>query len=371
MTQPGLNWFQATLLVIAAAGFGRRVSWTADSTTEPPPGCKLTFLSAVMGSVNNLIFRALVPGWLYQFLLLIKVPYLSSRALFTRLAFDDLRIHMLDLVASARAEITSGEHSKASGAALLRNLVEANMNQAGDEEKLTEGEVLSNIFVSVQCSFLPDMVETSAHTLCFAFVLLALYPDCQQNLYEEITRVWSTDIPLTQLTTSAKEYTAACIRETLRMFPAEPRISKDAHADTVLPGTYFTPGSKETRRFSMAVPAGSVIVLDVWALHMSPLHWGEDAAEFKPERFIDTGSYQWPRNAFMPFSGGARSCIGQRFALVEMVGILASVVHRYRIQVPDDLVKKPFEEQKEALLKWTTGITLTPSNARVKLSRRV
>ncbi|KAH0826709.1 cytochrome P450 [Lanmaoa asiatica] len=346
------------------------MSWTAESTTEPPPGCKLTFRSAVMGSVNNLIFRALAPGWFYQFSSLIKVPYLSSRALFTQLAFDDLRTHMVDLVASARAEITSGEHSGASGAALLRNLVEANMNQDGESEKLTEGEVLSNIFV-----FLLAGHETSAHTLCFAFVLLALYPDCQQNLYEEITRVWSTDIPLTQLTTSAKEYTAACIRETLRMFPAEPRLPKDVHTDTVLPGTCFTTGSKEslveTAKFSMAIPAGSVVVLDIWALHMNPLYWGEDAAEFKPERFIDTPSHQWPRNAFFPFSGGARSCIGQRFALVEMVGILASVVRRYRIRVPDDLAKKPFEEQKVELLKWTTGMSLTPLNARVKLCRRV
>ena len=65
----------------------------------------------------------------------------------------------------------------------------------------------------------------------------------------------------------------ACIRETLRTFPAEPRLSKDVHADTVLPGTYFIPGSEdipvETGRFSMAVPAGSGIIIDVWAVHMN------------------------------------------------------------------------------------------------------
>ena len=73
----------------------------------------------------------------------------------------------------------------------------------------------------------------------------------------------------------------------------------------------------------------------------------------------------------LPFSAGARSCIGQRFAYTEMIGIIASVVRRYRILVPDDLAKRPFEEQKEALLKWATGITLTPLNARVKFCRRV
>ena len=73
----------------------------------------------------------------------------------------------------------------------------------------------------------------------------------------------------------------------------------------------------------------------------------------------------------LPFSGGARSCIGQRFAVAEMIGVIASVVRRYEILVPDDIANKPFGEQKEVLLKWTPGISLTPVNARVKLCRRV
>ncbi|KAF8556843.1 cytochrome P450 [Imleria badia] len=362
---------QATLLVIATANFGKRVSWTADPTAKPPPGFKLTFRTAFMDAVHNVVFRAIVPGWFYQFSSLIKVPYLSSRALRSQLAYADLRTHMLDLVASARAETTGGECSGGSGRALLRNLVEANMNQDEASRKLTEGEILSNIFV-----FLLAGHETTTHTLCFAFVLLALYPDWQKKVYEEVIRVWPADVPVTQLMTFTKECTLACIRETLRLLPSAPRLPKDVHTNTLLPGTHFTPGSKdspsvETGKFTMAIPAGSVIVMDIWALHMNTLYWGEDVAEFKPERFLDTASYQWPRHAFLPFSGGARSCIGQRFAVAEMIGVIASVVRWYEIRVPDDLAKMPFEEQKESLLKWTSGITLTPVNARVKLCRRV
>jgi cytochrome P450 len=369
---------QVTLLVIATAGFGQRVSWFDDPKAAPPPGFKLTFRSAFMDSVHNVIFRAFVPGWFYKLSTVIKVPYLSSRALRTQLGFDNLQGHMLDLVASARAAISSGESAPGTtGMALLRNLVEANMNEDGSSKKLTEGEILSNIFV-----FLLAGYETTAHTLSFALVLLALHPECQQKIYEEVNSVWPPGVPTTQVTTNHKEYldrleyTLACIRETLRLFPSEPRLPKDVHADTVLPATYFTPGSEdsppvEIGKFTMAIPAGSVIAIDVWALHTNPLYWGEDSAEFKPERFIDTESYQWPRSAFLPFSGGARSCIGQRFAVAEMVGVLASVVRRYHIRVPDDLAKKPLEVQKEMLLKWTTGISLTPVNARVKLCRRV
>ena len=119
-----------------------------------PPGCTLPFRSAVINSTNSILPRALIPEWLYPILSLINVPYLSSCAMMTRLAFDDLRTHMLDLVASARDDIATGKQSGDSGSALLRNIVEANMNQEGDSEGLTEGEVLSNIFVGRWLEFI-------------------------------------------------------------------------------------------------------------------------------------------------------------------------------------------------------------------------
>ena len=106
-----------------------------------------------MDALHSTIFRAMLPGWFYSFSSLIKVPYLSARALHSQLAFDDLRIHMADLVASARAESIDGERSGASGRSLLRNLVKANTSKDGSSEKLTEGEIFSNIFVSTQLIF--------------------------------------------------------------------------------------------------------------------------------------------------------------------------------------------------------------------------
>lgn len=49
------------------------------------------------------------------------------------------------------------------------------------------------------------------------------------------------------------------------------------------------------------------------------VYWPEPE-EFKPERFIDTDEYKWDRDSFMPFSAGARACIGRKFSEVEMVG---------------------------------------------------
>lgn len=120
-------------------------------------------------------------------------------------------------------------------------------------------------------------------------------------------------------------------------------------------------------------------------------HWGEDAAEFKPERFIDRDAYRWPRDActallraqswsptyfssftVLTFSGGARGCIGSRFAMAESVAILALLVRQYEVLVPADMDREEIgeEERKRVLLGWTTGITLTPTGSRVRLRRR-
>ncbi|KIM74190.1 hypothetical protein PILCRDRAFT_828484 [Piloderma croceum F 1598] len=110
--------------------------------------------------------------------------------------------------------------------------------------------------------------------------------------------------------------------------------------------------------------------MDAFGTNLSLLHWGEDAAEFKPERFIDTDTYRWPRDAFLTFSAGARGCIGSRFAMTESVCILALLVRQYEILVPSDLELRSKAEQRDVLLKWTTGVTITPTNSRVRLRRR-
>jgi len=224
--------------------------------------------------------------------------------------------------------------------------------------------------------------ETSAHTLSFALPLLALYPETQHKIFEEVSRIWPQGCPGTQSNSSYKEdfpkleYTTAFFRETLRCFPSVSRLAKFVHADATVTARRFTPhingpnkhGKAELYR--IAIPNGSIVIMDIYGTNMNPLHWGEDAAEFKPERFIDTDNYRWPRDALLTFSGGARGCIGSRFAMAESVCILALFVRQYEILIPFDLESLSKAEQRSVLLKWTTGVTITPTHSRVRLRRR-
>ncbi|KDQ57720.1 hypothetical protein JAAARDRAFT_35408 [Jaapia argillacea MUCL 33604] len=369
---------QATLLVISAAGFGRRVSWKDDSLIQPPQGHTLTFRTSVTSTLHNLFFKILTPDWLCELSSSVYIPYLSRRLAEMKEAFKGLRLHIHELISVARAGVLDGKGvagDGGSGAALLRNLVEANMTQDGEIRRLTDDELLSNIFV-----FLLAGHETSAHALSFAIVLLALYPDAQQKIYEEAMEVWPEGTDPLQTSTYKDdhpllEYTMAVFREALRLFPSVPRLAKPVFADSVVTVNRFNPADDYWREskaetVSVAIPKGSVVIIDVWASHMNPLHWGPDAEEFKPERFIDTETYRWPRDAFLAFSAGARGCIGKRFSLTESICILACLVRRYEILIPEDLLEKGLEERKRVLLSWVLGVTVTPTNARVRVRRR-
>lgn len=72
----------------------------------------------------------------------------------------------------------------------------------------------------------------------------------------------------------------------------------------------------------------------------------------------------------LAFSGGPRSCIGQRFAVTESVCIIACIVRQYEILPPEDMLGLGFEEQKRRLTQWKPGATIIPTNARVQFRRR-
>ncbi|KAG5646335.1 hypothetical protein DXG03_003658 [Asterophora parasitica] len=389
---------QVALLVISAAGFGRRVSYKDDLNTEPPPGHKLAFRPAVTSTLHHVITKAITPTWLFNFSDRVHIPLITPLLNEARDSFDALRAHMMEVISLARAWIAGGK-SETMDAALLRNLVEANMSHSDgldSHRHLSDDELLSDTF-----TFLLAGHETSAHSLCFSIILLALYPDFQQRVYEEALRLWPDGVPSPtnlsafqgpiqsykesmaslvivpvnpfslphEIHVNFQEYTTAVFYETLRLFPPVARLAKHVQLDTRLSARRFQTNAKgevtNVEKYDVPIKTGSIVIIDILGLHNNPIHWGEDAANFKPERFIDTDTYRWPRDAFNAFSGGPRSCIGQRFSVTESTCILALVARNYEVRVPDELRNKSLDEQKRILLAWTPGITITPKNARV------
>ena len=147
---------RATLLVIASAGFGRRSTWTEENSSVPLPGHKVHLSRAITDAVDLIQPRGLTPKCLWKAVVEdgVYVPLLERPLLKMRDAFEEFRGQMTELVSQARDTFGLGtkiDDHHVQGAALLKNMVQANMTFEKDEQvghrSLTDEEVLSNMFV--------------------------------------------------------------------------------------------------------------------------------------------------------------------------------------------------------------------------------
>ena len=140
------------------------------------------------------------------------------------------------------------------------------------------------------------------------------------------------------------------MNETLRLFPPVVFIPK-VNVDDVTFTTTNAAGEKGT----IPVPRGSYITICTPALHHNPRYW-EEPDKFKPARFL--GSYN--RDAFLPFSGGPRGCIGRGFSETESIAVLTLLVARFRVEVRDEprFRGEGAEERAKRLLRSKLSVTL-------------
>ncbi|CAL1699490.1 unnamed protein product [Somion occarium] len=329
------------LFVIGAAGFGRRIGWNDEMVA--PPGHKLTFKDTLDIVSRGVLLKAALPTW---------ALYATKRTRAVKIAFEELELYMMDMINSRRSSEKKEDRDD-----LLTSLLDASEGDFDGFAKLTDRELLGNIFI-----FLIAGHETTAHTLCFALALLALYQDEQERLYGELMKAFPDGRTPTYEDINKLTYVECVLNETLRMFPPASNIPKFAAEDSS-----FVTTNAAGEKVVVPVPAGTGLSLHVSALHYNPRYWSEPYA-FKPARFLE----DWPRDAFIPFSGGVRSCLGRRFAELESLVFLSMLVMQYKFIVKPEpqFANETFEQRKERILKFTQGITLTPVRVPLVFTRR-
>ncbi|MDX6347565.1 MAG: hypothetical protein QOF84_2355 [Streptomyces sp.] len=174
--------------------------------------------------------------------------------------------------------------------------------------------------------------ETTGTTLTWAWYLLSRSPEARARLTEELTRVLGGRDPgyddLKELT-----WTDQVVKETLRLFPPVWLMTAIAKEGSTIGGR--------------PVPEGTVVWASQWSAHRDP-RWFPDPDSFRPERWDADAADPVPDHAWFPFGGGARACLGARFATVEAVLVLATLAQRFHVAVdPGDIPPR-------------TGLTLQP-----------
>jgi cytochrome P450 len=155
--------------------------------------------------------------------------------------------------------------------------------------------------------------------MSFALYLMAKHPDVAKRIGAE-AREAMADGPLSYETVMKLDYTTRAVKEAMRLYPPALIIGREATKDVVLDG--------------YQIKRGDTLMMFPYLTHRLERYWAEPM-RFDPDRFLPEQMKDKPRYAYFPFGGGARLCIGNNFAMMEMQIILALLCSRYEFSVAD------------------------------------
>ncbi|KAL8955606.1 MAG: hypothetical protein Q9183_006585, partial [Haloplaca sp. 2 TL-2023] len=158
--------------------------------------------------------------------------------------------------------------------------------------------------------------ETTAALISNVFFLLSRHPSVWHRLCDEVSS--APDPEFDEKSLLNMHYLRNILNETLRLYPVFPQMNRVALSDTTLPVGGGVGGEKP-----IFVPKGTGFDTSWYNLHRLPSVWGEDADEFRPERWDDFKPSTWQ---FMAFGGGPRGCLGRMKALTEASYIVVTLV---------------------------------------------
>ena len=162
--------------------------------------------------------------------------------------------------------------------------------------------------------------ETVANALTWTFYLLSQNPKEEKMLHNEVDSVLHDEDNVASVAKdiSKLEYTQRVFAESMRLYPPAWAIGRQAIEDCKI-GDY-------------AIPAGSSILMSQYLMHHD-FRYFPQPERFDPERWSPQEKAKRPRFSYFPFGGGVRSCIGETFAWMEGILIIATIARRWKMQV--------------------------------------
>ena len=240
--------------------------------------------------------RFLIPLWIT------RLPLPANRRFENALRTIDDAVHRI--IGERRCSGREG------GDDLLSMLMEARDEETG--ETMSDRQIRDEVTTIYLAGH-----ETTAVTLSWTWYLLSKSPEVARRVHEEVSRILGERTPgiedLPNLT-----YTRMVLDETLRLYPAAWMISRTAVEEDEIGG--------------YRIPAGHTFFLSPYVTHRRTDLWPNPEG-FDPERFAPADGNGPPRFAYYPFGGGPRLCIGNNFALMEAILIVAMTMQRYRLDL--------------------------------------
>jgi cytochrome P450 len=181
-------------------------------------------------------------------------------------------------------------------------------------EALAPQKVFDQCMISFQAGH-----ETTASALLWWAALMARHPEAQAQACAELDTVLA-GAPLVPEQQDALPWLAASLKEAMRLCPPAAALMSRRTTRPVVLGGHQLPDRVTLR-------------LTVWVLHHDP-RWFPEPEAFRPDRFMPAAP-AIPRGAYLPFGTGPRVCLGQHFAMLEMMLVAAALLQRWRLEVDD------------------------------------
>ncbi|GLJ24470.1 hypothetical protein SUGI_0467300 [Cryptomeria japonica] len=193
--------------------------------------------------------------------------------------------------------------------------------------EMDEGLTTEEIIAECRTFFIAGQ-ETTCNYLTYVIVVLAMHSDWQEKARSEILEICGNSHP--QFETVNKLKTLGMIlNEVIRLYPPGVVFLREIHKYTTLGG--------------IAIPEGTQLLIPTLSLNQNTSMWGEDANEFKPERFSEgiCNAAKDESTAFIPFGYGPRACVGKNYAMLETKVALAMILQRFSFVLSPGYIHAP------------------------------
>ncbi|XP_056464489.1 vitamin D 25-hydroxylase [Gadus chalcogrammus] len=166
--------------------------------------------------------------------------------------------------------------------------------------------------------------ETTTNTLRWAMLYMALYPNIQERVHQEIDSVLVNGRAPSLEDKQRMPYVEAVLHEVLRFC-------------NIVPLGIFRATSQDANVNGYTIPKGTMVITNLYSVHFDEKYWN-DPGVFSPQRFLDSNGNFVRREAFLPFSLGRRQCLGEQLARMEMFLFFTTMLQRFHLQFPPGTV---------------------------------